>query len=335
MIRFETYPWLTEPWDRLGAYVEAGRIPQGLLITGMCGLGKGILAEGFTRRLLCRSGGPYACGHCPSCVLFEAGNHPDYLRIEPAEPGKAITVDAIRGLIATLSLKPQYSGRRVVILTPAEQMNAAAANSLLKTLEEPDVHTSLLLLSEAPEQLPATIRSRCQRLEIAVPERRVALEWLQRNGCGDEAEVLLSLSRGAPLRALAFASDDIIGQRAEFFRTWCEVLTQGADPVMAAERWQKHSCEQLVSWMSTWTCDLIRLRAAPGCSSIDNPDLRDGLQGTAARLNLAELFRYLDQLNVTRRQLAGQLNRQMVLEQLLIHWSETTATREARMQTHE
>jgi len=327
MSAIDAYPWLAEPWERLRCYIETGRVPQGLLITGTTGVGKALLAETFARRLLCREGGESACGHCQSCVLFEAQTHPDYLRVEPAEPGKAITVDTVRGLIATLSLKPQYSGRRVVILTPAEQMNAAAANSLLKTLEEPDAHTTLLLLSEAPEQLPATIRSRCQRLEIAIPERQQALAWLQGNGCGDDASVLLSLARGAPLRALSFAASDVITQRANFFRTWCAVVQRKSDPVTAAEQWQKSSCEQLVGWMGAWTVDLIRLRAAPGCGRIDNPDLRDGLQATAARLNLAALFRYLDLLNATRRQLGGQVNRQMVLEELLIRWSDAASTR--------
>jgi DNA polymerase-3 subunit delta' len=319
----DVYPWLAGPWGRLRTYLESGRIPQALLIVGLDGIGKGLLAEGFARRLLCRETSEAACGHCQSCVLLEAGTHPDYVRVGPAEPGKAITVDSIRGLIATLSLKPQYSGRRVVILAPAEQMNTAAANSLLKTLEEPDAHTTLLLLTEAPERLPATIRSRCQRLNLPVPPRRQAVAWLQCNGCGDEAEVLLSLAKGAPLRALSYAANDIIAQRAEFFRTWLAVAEGKADPVVAAEQWQKTTCEQLVGWMGTWTIDLIRLCAAPACSTIDNPDLRHGLQATAAGLNLPALFRYLDLLNASRRGLGGQVNRQMVLEELLIGWWET------------
>lgn len=325
-LRFEDCPWLAAPWSLLGSYVEAGRVPQALLLVGKEGLGKGRMADAYARRLLCRDPvGAYACGHCPACQLVEAGNHPDYLRIEPAEPGKPITVDGIRGLIGLLALTPQYSGRRVVILSPAEQMTVAAANSLLKTLEEPDEHTSLLLISEAQDQLPATIRSRCQRLDIATPERAEALRWLTVNGCGEDAQVLLSLAQGGPFKALAFKADDLIRSRAGFFRLWSEVAAGQSDPVLAAEAWQKHPCEQLVDWLNSWTCDLVRLRAAPDCNYLDNSDLREGLQGLATRLELRQLFCLRDIIGQSRRRLAGQANRQMVLEEILIHWSRLAA----------
>lgn len=328
MTRLETIPWLADAWQRLQAYVSTDRVPQALLVTGMSGLGKGRLVDAFARRLLCREAeGAYACGVCSSCVLAEAGNHPDYLRVEPAEEGKAITVDAIRGLVAVLSLKPQYSGRRVVILSPAEQMNVAAANSLLKTLEEPDPQTSMLLVSQAPERLPATIRSRCQHLQIVPPEHDVAMAWLEGQECDEKAEVLLSLARGAPFAALSFAADDVMTQRAGFFGAWQDVLTHKADPVLEAERWHKHPCEQLVGWINAWTCDLVRLCAVPECARLDNPDLRQSLQSVAVKLELTQLFRYRDLVASTSRQLAGQVNRQMVLEELLIHWSRMAKSR--------
>ncbi|MDD5034782.1 MAG: DNA polymerase III subunit delta' [Methylococcaceae bacterium] len=319
MNAIEQMDWLAGHWRRLSAHVETGRLPQALLIAGREGLGKGLLAEAFAKRLLCRHPGDYACGQCPSCHLFEAHTHPDFLRVEPEEPGKIIPVDAIRGLIANLALKPQYSGHRVVVITPAHQMNAASANGLLKTLEEPDEHTLLLLLTDSPENLPATILSRCQRLDIAIPDRVQALSWLQGKNQGD-AEVLLTLAGGAPLKALQLAEAGIIEKRGEFFAAWYDLLRQVEEPAKVAEAWSKFPGETLTEWMVSWTMDLIRLRSAPHRSLIDNADLLESLQAAARKLNLRSLFAYLDQLQAARRMLSGQVNRQLVLEELLIRW---------------
>jgi DNA polymerase-3 subunit delta' len=305
--------WLAPQWQSLGAYIEAGRVPQALLIVGKEGVGKMALAEAFSQRLLCRQPGEYACGECISCKLYAAQTLPDFIRVEPDEPGKIIPIDAVRQLIAGLALKPQYSGRRVVLLSPAHQMNTASANSLLKTLEEPDAHTTLLLLTDSPELLPATILSRCQRMDIVLPPHDQAVAWLHSQGQGKRAEVLLALARGAPLKALALAEAGIVEKRGEFFAGLCEVLERGAEPTILAEKWSKFPCETLAEWMASWTMDLIRLHSA-------NLDLAERLQALAQRLNLQALFGFLDRLAAVRRQLAGQANRQLVLEELLIRW---------------
>ena len=312
--------WLAPQWRSLLAYIQAGRVPQALLIAGREGVGKTALAEAFGKLLLCRTPGEYACGDCAGCRLFEAKTHPDFLRIEPDEPGKIIPVDAIRVLIANLGLKPQYSGRRVVLITPAHQMNVSSANSLLKTLEEPDEHTTLLLLTDSPQLLPATILSRCQRMDIPLPERTSALAWLKEKGEGERAEVLLALARGAPLMAFGLADAGIIEKRSEVFLGWRDLMERGGEPTVLAEKWSKFPCETLADWMISWTMDMIRLRAVPHCRNIDNPDLGESLQHTAQKINLKVLFGYLDRLTASRRMLTGQVNRQLLLEDLLIRW---------------
>jgi DNA polymerase-3 subunit delta' len=287
---------------------------------GKEGIGKTFLAETFGKRLLCRTPGEYACGDCASCRLFAAKTHPDFLRIEPEETGKTIPVDAIRGLIANLALKPQYSGRRVVLIAPAHQMNISSANSLLKTLEEPDGNTSLLLLTDSPQSLPATILSRCQRMDIPVPERSLALAWLAKNGHGGNADVLLALARGTPFKAQGLANDGIIEKREEFFSAWRDLSKRGGEPATLAEKWAKFPCETLADWMVSWTMDMIRLRAVPRNPTIDNPDLAERLISLAQKISSRDLFGFLDRLNAARKMLLGQINRQLLLEEMLILW---------------
>lgn len=322
--RDRSYPWLEPARRRLAAYLASGRLPQGLLISGAAGVGKAALADEFARRLLCGAPEPdRACGVCSACRLAEAGNHPDYLRVEPEETGKRITVDAVRKLIDKLSLKPQYGASRVVLIRPAHAMNAAAANSLLKTLEEPDPQTLFILVSEQPSQLPATVLSRCQRLEIGLPERGEALHWLAGQGIGEHAEALLAMASGAPLRAAALQDGDLAQRRNRVFEDWVAVFWGRADPLTVAEQWAKEDGDSVTGWLQSWLMDLIRIGSsdtAPG-ERLANADLAGGLRHLAEGLDLRGLFGRLDELAAARRSLEGQANRQLIMEDILINWS--------------
>ena len=314
-------PWLEAPWRTLSAHVESGRVPQGLLIHGPAGVGKAQLAEALAQRLLCLHPGLLACGDCAGYLLFRAGNHPDFIRVEPPEPGKGIGVDAIRQLCGSLALKPQYGGFRIVLIAPAHLMNANAANALLKTLEEPAERTVLLLLTEHHAQLPATIISRCQRLPVAAPDPTLARQWLARQRPEADAAVLLAAAGGSPLKALALAGSDAVAQRRQVFAELLDIVQGRVPPTDFAERWHKApDLDDILGWLLSLTADLIRLAAVPEFASIGNADLRTDLQRLAGRLNSASLCDYWDVLIRTRRALTTQANRQLLLEQALIHW---------------
>ena len=316
------YPWLTGSWANLIAYVHADRMPHAMLITGRRGLGKRLLAKAFGQRLLCRGdAGEFACGRCAACRLVAAGTHPDLLTIEPEESGKSITVDAIREMIGVLSLKPHYGGHRVVILVPAHQMNRYAANCLLKTLEEPASQTLFLLLTEMPENLPVTIRSRCHRVSVPTPPRSAVVDWLRQCQAGDEAEILCSLAQGAPFRALELLGTPTAKRRREVFDSWLAVAWGRQDPVAVAASWEKSAAEEVVVWVRSWVEDIIRLRSAPGTVMRNSPDLQDALRTFVGTLDLVKLFEYLDLSYRAQRLLAGQVNRQFLLEELAIRWS--------------
>jgi len=173
-------PWLVSTFADLQQRRAQGRLAHALMFVGPAGIGKHQLAERFAQSLLCAQ--PHAdgqpCGHCHACSLYAAGTHPDLFRLSPEEDSKNIRIDQIRALIEGMSLSSHYGRHKVVILNPADAMNIAAANALLKTLEEPPADTILLLVTDRPSFLPATIRSRCQTLRLALPARDEAQAWL-------------------------------------------------------------------------------------------------------------------------------------------------------------
>ena len=174
----ERLPWHRPQWDRIERGIQAGRVPHALLLHGAAGNGKAWFAARLAATLLCRSGEP-PCGDCESCRFCAAGSHPDRLDVGVEKDRREIVVDQIRDLIHTVGLTARLGGRKVVTVDHAERMNRHAANTLLKTLEDPPGETVFLLVSSNHALLLATIRSRCQMIGFPVADRDTALEWLE------------------------------------------------------------------------------------------------------------------------------------------------------------
>lgn len=219
------HPWNEPILQSIAARAE--KLPHALLIHGMQGVGKLALAERIAQLLLCEAqSARKPCGQCDGCRWFLAGNHPDFRRLEPeslqkeiepeegepapakktAKPSTEIKIEQVRGIADFLNLRSHRGRLRVALVHPAEDMNVSAANALLKGLEEPPAGAMFLLVSHRPAQLPPTIRSRCVKVPVPLPARKVALEWLSGQGMKD-AERWLAYGGGAPLRALHYAAE--------------------------------------------------------------------------------------------------------------------------------
>ena len=317
------YPWL-EPYRLTVATALAqGRLPHALLITGLPGLGKDALADAIVRQLLCAAttleAGP--CGSCAACAQINAGSHPDYINVRPEEDASVIKVDQIRQLSEKLSLSSHQGGYQVAVLNPAETMNLNAANSLLKTLEEPSDNTVLILISARPAQLPATVRSRCQQVRVEVPDSKVALDWLQEQGHGEAAQTYLQLAHGAPLEALKQAQVDSIGARRERFNALVGILENRVSALTVAQGWSKDEDMQGIRWMREWLMDLLRISMSGQANQVRSADLQDGLLALARRLDSRVIFELLERINRTLRLTAGSLNRQLLTEDILLAWA--------------
>ena len=145
-------PWQHTRWQEMLARRANGRLPHALLLCGLRGVGKQHFAARFAQALLCEqpASDGQACQACRSCLLFRAGTHPDYWPVTPAEEGKSILIDQIRELNASLVFTSHAGGYKIAALWPADRMNSAAANALLKTLEEPSANTLLMLITSRP-----------------------------------------------------------------------------------------------------------------------------------------------------------------------------------------
>ncbi len=307
----------------MAASLSQDRMPHALLLTGQPGVGKAALADYLVRQLLCADlsaeGAP--CGRCPGCTQYAAGTHPDFFRVEPAEDSSVIKVDQVRELAEKLSLSSHHGGFKVALLMPADAMNINAANSLLKTLEEPSDNTVLLLVSARPAQLPATIRSRCQLLRVEIPARDVALRWLTGQVPDEQKEMYLQLAHGAPLEALRQARADLISLRRESFEALLGILDGTRSALAIAQDWSKDEELQGIRWLREWLMDLLRIRLTGQTDSVRSADLAEVLAGLARRLDSRVMFRQLDSINSLLRLTAGSLNRQLLTEDVLLGWA--------------
>jgi DNA polymerase-3 subunit delta' len=316
------YPWQASQWASINQRRQQQRLPHALLFSGMAGVGKFGFARFLAQSLLCQQPGieGEACGQCRSCQQFEAHTHPDYLQVTPAEQGKSITVDQARAVGEYLAVSSHYEGLKVVVIHPAEQMNINAANSLLKTLEEPYADRILILVSNRPSALLPTIRSRCQKVEFANPERQQARDYLQQQ-LGNDADIdlLLAMSNNAPLTAITLHEQGGIEVRQQLFADFNNIFQGKASSIAVAARWSKnHAPRVLFSQLQSWLMDMLRLKATDQSPWLNNPDLQEALQNLAKGLNWKLINQQLQKVNEANRPGIFSSNLQLWLEDWLI-----------------
>ena len=319
----EFLPWWEDNWRRLWDRHLGETLPHAILITGSNGLGKFLFASRLAGALLCARPGAdgVACGICSACRLLANSSHPDLHRVAPPEDKQQIIIDQIRDLTANLSMKSHAGGFKIALIHPAERMNMAAANSLLKTLEEPTDNTLLLLVSEQPARLSATIRSRCQVCHLLPPTADQAIAWLENKlGSQQPVKALLRLGAGAPLQALRLAEGDMLEQRKMWIAELTAIRENREDPVRVAAEWNAVA-ENLapLHWFGVWLADMIRCQRVPG-ATLRDPDLRDCLQALGRSVGPATLHRLLQRVWEALRLSETALNRQLLIEDILIDW---------------
>jgi DNA polymerase-3 subunit delta' len=324
-------PWQQRACAHAGAALDAGHFGHATLIVGPALLGKRLLAEHLAQRVLCltpRAGGE-ACGACKSCALFASRSqyepletrpdgspshpwghsaHPDLsfigyeINAKTGKPRAELVIEQVRAVSEKLTLTPQLGGAQVVIVDPADAINWNAFNALLKTLEEPQPGRYLWLLSSSPARLPATIRSRCQRLELRLPPRDEALQWLGARGHrGELAREALDAARGHPGLADAWASGDGLALRRAV-----------AQDLQALQRGQAAAAELAQRWVADG-------RADERLAHVAELALQEaaGLTDSARTRTLAARF---DVANRTRNLLRSTVRADLAVTEALLGW---------------
>ncbi len=324
----------------LQSMLQKDEIPHALLFSGEEGIGKRTVALTFAQALLCQErrqsegeagegeteGSIEPCGHCLSCRKLTDRNHPDLLTIEPE--GSAIKVEQIRALQDRIVFKPVEGSRRIVLIDPADEMNIAAANAFLKTLEEPPSQTILILITSKPFSLPETIRSRCQKVSFhSLSLSQVENLLAERKGWSThDARLVASLTGGNLGKALSL---DIEAARAEETGlhtlvsektlTDYEALFEAATSSSRDEETMAKS----LHYLSAWFRDVLVLLAVPDPDRLDPSWLvyhwrHEEIKQWARRMDTNNVGKFLADIQEIERAQIRNINRQLALETLLM-----------------
>ncbi len=295
------------------------RIAHAYLFEGPDGVGKRLVALAMARALLCqhRTG----CGDCTSCRKVDHNNHPDIHLLDA--DGATIKIDQVRELQRELALKPLEGVYRICLIDGAEFFNPAAANALLKTLEEPQPNTVIILLSSRPESLLVTIRSRCQRLPFQrLPKQRLSEVLVNRLDLTEvEAAVLAALSEGSFKKALGQNRELYLVRRRELLRSLAALSSGSTIPLfkladeLAAE---KEILPEIIDIFQAYYRDLLLLKHGRPQTDLVNLDLLETLHRQVDQETTESLLQKLRALDTGRYYLQRNVNRQLAMEIMLM-----------------
>ena len=332
------YSWQNKQWQQI---TQRASLPHALLLRGRAGTGKHEFTIALSQALLCDTPKPdkTACGLCPSCIWFAESGHPDFKLISPEDAENAedapsnsanstnstrkktgkksqISVAQIRQLIDYLNLSShQVNSRRVVLISPAETLNLASANALLKMLEEPPANTLFLLVTSQPQRLLATIISRCQAIDMPLPNKSESLTWLNTLGINN-AEIVLNLAGGAPLLALQMAEEYEVNLSLIKHLTLGEKL----DAFVCAPLFNSIGMERALDALQKWMFDLLACKLAQHLHY--HASHSNALQALCKGVNLSALLSFQYKLLDAKKTASHPLNNELQLENILLQYTQ-------------
>lgn len=314
----QIYPWQQQVWDTLTQRFP--NIGHGLLFYGKKGCGKAEFTQHFVAWLLClNQQAQGACGVCSSCLWLKSDTHPNYVHVSTDEDNKKqnakIKIEKIRDLQPFV--QQTVDGWRVIVIAPAEALNIASSNALLKTLEEPGDRVILILLADHYLKLPATIRSRLQHFALDRISDQQADQYLTAHldaAFHPQIPLLMNLSNAMPLAAIELTQSAWFQRRGEFLQDWQSLVLNKNMPMQYATKWNK---ELIFSeWMTLFEYLLSDIIALKLNQTLKNHDL--DFTVLAAEYDLASLFDLYGQI-VEFKQLAEQnVQTNLILDQIFI-----------------
>ncbi|ACS85392.1 DNA polymerase III subunit delta' [Musicola paradisiaca] len=318
----EWYPWLNAPYRQLLSWHQAGRGHHAILLHAIDGMGEASLAYAFGRWLLCRQpDGVKSCGTCHSCALMSAGTHPDWYVLTPEKGKLALGIDLVREVLEHVHQRSRQGGAKVVWIPQAEILTEAAANALLKTLEEPPEQTYFLLACREPGRLLATLRSRCLHHHLSAPAEPQGMQWLQGRGQYDNAvmSTALRLYGGAPLAAETLLQPARWQARQAVCQGVLQALPSG-DWLSMLSTFNHEDADVRLYWVATLFLDALKLRHQAGAARVNQDQLE--LVRQLAAFGDDKLQQGARRGLQCRHQLLSitGVNRELLLTELLLDW---------------
>lgn len=336
MINNSIYPWQTKVWQLVNQ--DDKRLPHALLLHGRAGVGKYDFARYFSQSLLCSnklsssdsSQQGKACGVCPSCKWFNDDSHPDFRLLGPEQESESeeegastkktkkktqISVAQVRELSSFLSLTSHRSGGlRVVLIFPAETLNLASANALLKMLEEPAKGIIFILVTQQLQRLLPTIISRCQKISMPIPDEAQALVWLGEQGV-ENAKEQLAYFDGSPIKVLT--EQAYFKQLTDIWR----LLAQGnkLQPHIAAPTLIATSVEAGIIALQKWIYDIVVMHLTQKIRY--HVAYTNALQVLAEKVNLSRLLQLQKKVDALYKLALHPLNHELQMEILLLEYT--------------
>jgi DNA polymerase-3 subunit delta' len=295
---------------------------------GAEGIGKKVVALQFAKALNClarEAERGEACDHCSSCKKIDHALHPDVLLIEPI--GQGIKKEQVIQMQRELVYKPYEGKRRVCILTAADRMAYDIPNTLLKTLEEPPLHSVIILLANNSRFILPTILSRCQPVRFHPLPIPLVSKWLMEGKGFHEAEahLLASLSEGSPGKALEIQEEIRQIPREELLKGWVGLKSLSLERIWG---WveslpsQRENLLLMLEVVKTLVRDLVMVKALEKEPKLIHSDLLQVMKPMVVNWSISSLLKRMDILHQTTLSIKANANTSLALEAMMLSWAE-------------
>lgn len=311
---------------RLQTLLQEKKVPHALLFCGPEGVGKRKAAHVLAAALLCEKQSERPCGTCASCQALSLETHPDFYEIEPESKGKAaktIKIEQIRAMQTEIARIPILSPRRVVVLDGADTMNDAAANSLLKTLEEPTGQVVFILVTSARSALLDTILSRCMPVNFGALPRSALAAALEQHGVPAKASAeLAALVDGSMGRALQLFENGGLELRQDAVDFLSSLTDMDMEQVWKRSKAMGElSREKLAEWLMYLNIllrDMLVLYQGAADGMLYHEDLRAELAAMLTSFPETRIFSLLELMRCIQRRMDANVNLRLLLEGFFI-----------------
>lgn len=300
--------------------LKNGKTAHSYLFEGIAGCGRRKTALALIQALFCPALPDDACGVCPSCRKINGGNHPDIHLIAPLPDKRDISIEQLREMQHDLALRPYEAPRKACIIDPAERMSVSAANSLLKTLEEPPGNALIILLTENAGMLLSTVRSRCQLIRFAPLSPEHLLQLLEKSGMSSESAALVApMSGGSLQRAMELDNEALVSRRETVLSRVSQLnINQIASVFDTSEELSgnRDATLELLDMLLSFFRDAVHLGA--GAGDIVNRSVRPAIESLASKRSLSRNLELLECIQNTRRDVQRNANPKLALDHLFM-----------------